>query len=918
MVEAGWKPLSARMPILVLALALLGVMLHSASASAAEPEGARIKQLKIERSTTQAGGHPDIHIEFEVGTRADPYIPDSCFCNVLKDLRFEFPAGFIGNPHAVPACNQAQFTANECPIDSQVGISDQEVMLGEQGGALYSARRPVYNMVPQPGQAGVTAFLVGILSTPVYTVLSARTGSDYGLNADVKGVLTSTPLRKFTQDLWGVPPAPIHDANRAEPGPIPGIEFYPNASSSPEKPYLTNPTSCVGPIAATFWTFGADHGVHHKDEIWSPTTGCDQLNFNPSQSANPTTEAADSASGVDIVLKVPQSESPNAPSDSEIKGAVVTFPEGFSINPNAADGKTTCSDAEARFGSSEEAVCPEFAKVGTAVIDSWALPDAIPGAIYLGEPKPGNRYRIIVTADGFGTHIKFAGSVAADPVTGQLTTSFAELPQSPLTEFTMHFFGSERGLLATPTRCGKYPVESEFEPWATGQENQTSTQFFEIKSGPNGTPCPGEARPFAPGFRASGASNGAGAHSPFSLYITRPDGDQTLSSVGVSTPPGFTATLKGVPRCPSSALDEIESAAWTGAVERASSKCPAGSQIGWSEAGAGAGSRPFYVPGKVYLGGPYKGAPLSFAVVTPAVSGPYDLGNIVSRIAIQVDQTTTAVTAVSDPLPQVVGGIPLRLRSVLISLDRKDFTLNPTNCDPFQVTGLLTGDQGATANPQSYFQVGNCDNLDFAPKLIARVKGPAKRGGHPALTTTIKQDTEGAANIAKAVVTLPHSEFLDQEHIRDICTRVQFRAEACPASTVYGRAKAITPLLDEPLEGPVYLRSSDNTLPDLVADLRGPASLPLQVVLVGRIDSPDQQIRATFAAIPDTPVTEFTLKMQGGKKGLLINSEDVCKHRQKVVARITGQNGAKVNLRPPLKASCGKAAKNPSKKGVSR
>ena len=290
---------------------------------------------------------------------------------------------------------------------------------------------------------------------------------------------------------------------------------------------------------------------------------------------------------MDIVLKVPQSESPNSPSDSEIKGAVVKLPEGFSINPNAADGKTTCSDAEARIGSSEEAQCPEFSKVGTVSIDSWALPGPLPGAIYLGEPRPGNRYRVIVAADGFGTHIKFAGSVAADPVTGQLTTTFAELPQSPLTEFTIHFFGSERGLLATPTKCGTYPVESEFEPWATGQLNQSSTQFFQITSGPNGSPCPGQNRPFAPGFRAVGASNGAGAHSPLSVYITRPDGDQTLSSVGVNTPPGFTATLKGIPTCSEAALREIEDLSWSGSAELANSKCPAGSLIGTLGGGRG-------------------------------------------------------------------------------------------------------------------------------------------------------------------------------------------------------------------------------------------------------------------------------------------------------------------------------------------
>jgi hypothetical protein len=480
---------------------------------------------------------------------------------------------------------------------------------------------------------------------------------------------------------------------------------------------------------------------------------------------------------------------------------------------------------------------------------------------------------------------------------------FLDLPQSPLTEFTMHFFGSERGLLATPSQCGTYAVHSEFEPWATGLPNQTSTQFFVIDAGPGAGPCPGATRPFSPGFRAVGASNGAGSHSPFSVYITRQDGDQTLSTVGVHTPPGFTATLKGVPYCPDSTLAAIASSSYSGIAELNSPKCPA-SQVGTSWAGAGAGSKPFYAPGRVYLSGPYKGAPLSFTVITPAVSGPYDLGNVVNRVAVNVDSTTAQVTASSDPLPQILEGIPLRLRSVLINLDRKDFTLNPTSCDPFAVSGILSGDQGAKAEPSSHFQVANCDALDYEPKLTTQITGPTKRAGNPALKATLTQSPAGEANTAKAVVTLPHSEFLDQSHIRTICTRVQFAADACPAGSIYGHARAISPLLDQPVEGPVYLRSSSNPLPDLVAALKGPASQPVEVDLVGRIDSVKGGIRTTFATVPDTPVSKFVLEMQGGKKGLLVNSVDVCKGTHRVNAKLLGQNGVSADQNPLLEAPC--------------
>jgi hypothetical protein len=892
----------------LVALALLGSLVAAASA-AAQPEGARVLKYTNVRSTSQAGAHPDVEIDFEVGTRDDPLLPGSCFCNQIKDALVEFPAGFIGNPHSVPECTVAQFSLQECPIDSQVGLAKPTVLLVGAGGSLTPNPAPLYNLVPQPGQAGLQGFKVEIIGIPTYIVIGARTGSDYGLNAESKGIPTNPlGLQRFVQDIWGVPASPVHDPERAKLNSV-GIAEWGQHSNSPERPYLSNPTSCVGEIETNFTSTAYDLGVNHASYPWPETTGCEQLNFNPSQSANPTTEAADSASGLDVILKVPQNDSPNTPSDSEIKGTVVKFPEGFSINPAAADGKTTCSDVQAHFGRDDEAQCPEFSKVGTLSIDSWALPAPLPGAIYLGDPKPGDPYPLIYVADGFGTHIKFASSTRADPDTGRLTAVFENLPQSPLTEFTLHFFGSERGLLATPTKCGTYPVESEFEPWAAGLPKQTSIQFFSITSGPNGSPCPGDSRPFQPGFRASGASNGAGAHSPVSVYVTRRDGDQTLSTIGVNTPPGVTATLKGIPRCSDQILNEIEAPGYSGRAELASPRCPADSQVGTSSAGAGPGTRSFYAPGRVYLSGPYKGAPLSFTVVTPSVSGPYDLGNVVNRVAVYVDPTTAAVTAVSDPLPQVVRGIPLRLRSILINLDRRDFTLNPTNCNPFEITGLLTGDQGGTAAPQSHFQVANCDNLAFDPTLRAVLKGPVKRGGHPAFTATVSQDPSAAANLAKAIVTLPHSEFLDQGHIRTVCTRVQFAAGACPAGSVYGRAKAITPLLDDPLEGPVYLRSSSNVLPDLVADLRGPASMPIQVVLVGKVDSPNQQIRTTFSSIPDTPVSKFVLQMQGGKKGLLVNSTDICRSAQRVKAKITGQSGASANQRPALEAPCGKAGK---------
>jgi hypothetical protein len=508
--------------------------------------------------------------------------------------------------------------------------------------------------------------------------------------------------------------------------------------------------------------------------------------------------------------------------------------------------------------------------------------------VYLGAPLPGNRYRIFLVADGFATHVKLAGTVTPDPQTGQLTISFTDLPQSPLTAFDMHLFGSERGTLATPTRCGTYPVTSTFTPWDSSLAPQTSTQFFTLDQGPDGRPCPTSVRPFEPGFAAASTGNTAGAHTSFAVELTRADGDQNLTGLEVTTPPGFSATLAGIPYCPETAIAQLHLATYSGLAEQASPACPIASQVGTAVANAGAGTRPLNVGGKVYLAGPYEGAPLSLVIVIPAVSGPYDLGNVAVRVAVKVDETSAQVTAISDPLPQIVEGIPLRTRSIRVDLDRGGFALNPTNCNPFSIDATATGDEGARADLSAPYQVANCRALGFEPKLFFRLTGSTKRAHDPALLATIKTG-KNEANFKTAQVILPTSELIDQAHIFGVCTRVQFAADQCPESSKVGFARAYTPLLDNPLEGSVYIRSSSHALPDLVADLGG----QIHVVLVGRTDAVHQRIRTTFEGLPDVPVSAFTLKLFGGNRGILENANinNLCEGTQKATVRFGGQNG---------------------------
>jgi hypothetical protein len=934
-----------------LAFALIVSIVSTASADVP------VQTFGILPSTTQAGGHPDLQIGFALKNGQEQFLEEgvntSCNCENARFITIHAPPGLVGNPHATPQCTAAQFSNAQCPVDSQVGVV--EVGLSATPVFDIPIAAPVYNLVPREGEAGLLAF--SGLGVSVFESFSARTQSDYGLETKI-AIPNGTPLGYADQILWGVPADPSHDALRFSLGAVGrvdgrlcdenGVPAIPNLNdptgplsgpssvvegcsefsgtgqhyNSPAIPFVENPTACGEPIRSGIDVLAYDDGATGASAPFPEVTGCDQLSFNPSLAARASTGAADSPSGLDVHLTVPQFLSPTVPSPSEIRGTEMLLPEGFTINASAADGKSACTDLEASFGTENAANCPDPSKVGTLNIETALLPGPLPGYVYLGRPLPGNRYRIFLVADGFAVHVKLAGSIKPDPGTGRLAVVFEDLPQTPFERFTLHIFGSERGALATPTKCGTYPITTTFTPWDSALGTQSSKTFFTVDSGPNGRPCPGTSRPFSPGFEAGSSANAAGAHSPFVLRLTRQDGDQFLSALNVKTPPGLAATLKGVPYCPEAAIAQAAAAGYSGVGEQANSSCPSASQIGEVIGGAGAGSRPVYAPGKAYLAGPYKGAPLSLVVVVPAVSGPYDLGNIVVRNALRVDPVSARVSAISDPLPRIVEGVPLRVRSVLVDLDRPNFTINPTNCDPHSVDTEISGAEGASASPSSHFQVANCANLPFAPRLSLRLIGGTRRTAHPALRATLRPRA-GDANISGLSVALPHSEFLDQSHIGTVCTRVQFAADQCPAASVYGHATATTPLLDQPLEGPVYLRSSSHNLPDLVLALKGPPSQPIAIEAAGRVDTDSKGgIRTTFEATPDAAITSFTLSMRGADKGLLQNSTNICASPQRATVRAIGQNGKRVNFSPPVSnASCkgkGRKARHRSHRRAAR
>ncbi len=479
--------------------------------------------------------------------------------------------------------------------------------------------------------------------------------------------------------------------------------------------------------------------------------------------------------------------------------------------------------------------------------------------------------------------------------------------------------------MITPPACGNYTVKAELYPWSNPTVPLHENLLLRDHPGPRRPGLPlGGTPPFHPNLEAGTLNNAAGTYSPFYTEITRKDSEQEITHFSIKLPPGVIGKLAGVSSCSDAQIAAAKAREHEGggAEELSSPSCPANSEVGHSIVGSGVGNVLAYAPGKLYLAGPYHGSNVSLVSITAAKVGPFDLGTVVVRFALRIDPETAEVfvdSQGSDPIPHIVDGIPVHLRDIQAYVDRPDFTLNPTSCKKTSTASTVLGsglDFASEADDQpvtviSPFQAASCASLGFKPKLALSLKGGTKRGATPAFKAVLTYPKGAYANIAHSVVTLPRSEFLEQGHIGTVCTRVQFKegkvpGEKCPAASIYGHASAVTPLLDEPLKGPVYLRSSSHKLPDLVAALH---NNQVDFALDGRIDSvKNGRIRNTFETVPDAPVSKFVLEMQGGNKGLLVNSTNLCAHTNRAISEFTGQNGKLYNTNPVLQAKCGKQA----------
>jgi hypothetical protein len=888
--------------LLVLWAALAALALAWAAPASAQ---IGIESFATTASESQAGGHPDLTTEFSL---AEPGIHEAA-----KDVTFEAPEGVFGNPGALTRCTASDFALQQCPVNSQAGLVTVRANVeGEERQLLGTA--PLFDMVPAEGETARFAFTVPELGIPIAIPVAVRTGSDYGLRFKVAEISQLTPLADAKLTFWGIPADEEHDPERfpkgapGEPAGCEGAEGAgcltgSTAASVSAEPMVDYPTTCTGdPLITELKVTSYQHpsAPSIATSEYPPATGCEHETFNPVLSASLTTPNTDSASGLNLSFKVPQALG-KTPSPSELKAVTVALPPGLTINPDAADGQSACTDAQAAFSSEGPAACPDNSKIGTVAISTPALDGDLVGSLYIGEPKPGDQYRIFMITAGFGINAKLIGSFHPDPLTGKLTASFTDLPQVPFEEFDIHLFASDRGLLATPTACTLYPVKATFTPWNETLAPQTSQQFFSLATGPLGSQCPGQLRPFEPRLVAGTSNPAAGAFSDFHLKLDRDDGDQFLANVNFKMPPGFTGSLRGISYCPETAI--ARAAESSGKSEQANPSCSATSFVGTTNVAAGPGSHPFHAVGRMYLAGPLGGAPLSLAAITPALAGPYDYGVVVVRVALHVDPLSAQVSALSDPMPQIIGGIPIRMRSIQVNIDRPNFTINPTSCRALSVESEGIGDQGTLTAFSSYFHAVNCATLAFAPKMAVRQLGgrrATKRNHDPALQFDL-YTRPGDANVKSVAVTLPKAFGVDQRHLGNICSRAELAANRCAGRQPIGTVETETPLLDAPLKGLAYAVSGFGLLPHLAFILEG------QVTIIPEAESASVgggKLRTVVPVVPDAPIGHFRLTLYGGNQGYITNTRSLCGSAVKIAIAFKAQNGRTLKQQVKPKTAC--------------
>jgi hypothetical protein len=867
---------------------------------------------------TQAGSHPFqltttltfnrlLEASTGHGELAQPAAP-------AKDLHFKLPPGLIGNPTPFPQCTIGQFlkilpggSVNECAEQTAVGVVMITIVEPTYLGVT-TVTEPLFNLAPSVGEPARFGFFVSGGATFVLLDTAVRTGGDYGVTVDVNNIAEIAGFMRSEVTFWGVPGDARHNNARGWGCLFEARKSEAGGPCSPAEgahppPLLTLPTQCAerlhSEVEADSWPNEGSFASFPGEPM--PTLdGCNRLPFNPSIEVAPDGQAGSTPTGLAVSVHVPQDVSLNATglAEADVKDTTVALPVGVAINPAGADGLQACSEEQIALSVNAVPSCPDASKVGVVKIKTPLLPNQLEGAAYLASQN-ANPFGSLVALYVFvedpvsGSRVKLAGEVVPDPVTGQLVSTFKNTPQLPFETFELHFFGGNRAPLSTPGLCGAYTTTASIAPWS-GNETIGSNSTFNVISGPNGSPC-NSPLPFNPALTAGTTSIQAGGFSPFTMTMSRPDGSQNLQAIQLKMPPGLLGTLATVKLC-----KEEQANAGT---------CGPESLIGHTTVSVGVGGDPFTVTGgQVFITESYKGAPYGLSIVNPAKAGPFDLGKVIVRAKIEVDQTSAVLTITTDTsgpykIPTILDGIPLQIQHVNVAIDRSGFTFNPTNCSPLAITGSLTSDQGSVKDLSVPFQITNCAVLAFKPKLTAKTNGKTSRSKGASLSVKLTYPAGPYdANISKVKVDLPKQLPSRLTTLQQACPAKTFEANpaACPSASIVGHAKATTPVLPTSLEGPAYFVShGGEEFPELIIVLQGYGTT---VHLVGSTFISKAGITSsTFKQVPDVPVGTFELTLPQGKFSALAANGNLCTTKKLAMpTSFIGQNGAVIKTSTPI------------------
>jgi hypothetical protein len=872
---------------------------------------------------TQAGSHPySATFTFDLATALKDkgsLVPAGGEVYAIEEAT---PPGLVGDPNAVPQCTRALFRLGECPSASQIGMATITL----DAPSTYSAR--VYNMVPPVGVPAEFAFNLAEIGT--FLDASVRSGSDYGITERINNI-AQRDVNGSSVTLWGYPADPSHnywrshDEKGCDNGRYGGI----NSKCAPEavaggvpKAFLTLPTACAGPqtikVHGDTWenpdiTSEMSSLTHDAQDNPVGITGCENLSFNPSITAAPDTSYADTPAGLTVEVKpsVGGLSEPEGLSSSDIQNTTVTLPRGVAINPGQAAGLQACGPAEDGLTTEAEKAagqednnapsCPNASKVGTVAISTPLLSDKLEGDVYVLQSNPPN-LKLLVAASAEGVNLKLVGDVHLDETTGQLTTTFAGTPELPFTDFKLAFSGGAQAALTTPTQCGVYSTEADFTPWSNPfTPDFLESNSFAITGGPDGSACPSNPLPFSPSLTAGSTTDQAGGFTSFSLLLQAPDAQQRISKLQFKVPEGLSGMISKVPLC--------------GEAQANAGTCSSASQIGHTVVASGPGPYPLVVPqpgqppAAIYLTGPYEGAPFGLSIVVPVVVGPFVLQTQVVRAKIEVDPYTAQITVTTNPLPQIIDGVPTDLRTVNAVINREGFMFNPTNCTPQSFSGTATSAQGAQAPISSPFGVGSCRSLEFKPKFTVSTSGKTSKANGASLTAKIVYPAtppgsnlaSAQANFTRVKVDLPKQLPSRLTTLQKACTNAQFELNPanCPKESKIGYATVHTPLLPVPVSGPaIFVSHGGEAFPSLTMVLQGDN---VTVDLVGTTFISRAGITSTtFKTVPDVPFSSFELTLPQGKYSALAANGNLCTSKLAMPTEFLAQNGLKINESTPI------------------